>query len=234
MSILPAWKNVISGGIPPDGSPLYYFSPAPGSDGSSSYAANAGNAATADYATNAGSADTAISASYAITSSHALTASYFDGPTGTAPTVIHAKNTSAQSIPDNVFPPTRVTNWTNTLAQNASEWNAAAGTFTATKAGTYLVSTTLQFGGKGAAVFGMQSSVSIMKNGVIQSRFSNYTETGNIIFRGGLSTTACVFLAIGDILDIGAYQNLGSPNPLTAFDGYCTVSIMEIASAITD
>lgn len=107
MSNLPAWKNVISGGIPPDGSPLYYYSPAPsfngggGGSGSVAYADSAGTALTASYVdirgngitvnyfgshiqlTGSGGA-TSISASYALSASYsensdnAISASHAD------------------------------------------------------------------------------------------------------------------------------------------------------------
>lgn len=251
MSNLPAWKNVISGGIPPEGSPLYYFSPAP-SFGSTVVSGSTtiinGNTivsgslvvesgitgslqGTASYATTA---DSSISASYAITSSHALTASYFSGSSMATevPTLVFARNSSLQTILANIV--TIVTGWTNYTSQNSAEWNASAGTFTATKAGTYLVSAALTFGLTAATGFGDQARVEIHKNGVAVSIGANYSETGNPIPRGTMNANAIIPLAIGDVITIRVFQTM----QLTTFfniaisGAFNTLTIQEIPSKI--
>ena len=152
-------------------------------------ATSVGNAFSSSYAS------TALSASRAITASHALTASFLLGTVasasfavtasylnGTVPTVIHAQNSSGQSIPNNVSSPTTiVTNWTNILAQNASEWNPATGIFTAAKAGVYSVSAALTYAAKSAPAFGNQVNVIIGKNRGYQAVSANFAETGNSV-----------------------------------------------------
>jgi hypothetical protein len=92
MTNLPAWKNVISGGLLPNGSPLYYYSPAPsfggGGSGSVAYADTAGTASYVDIRGNGiivnygasfisltgsgGSGSSSVSSSYAETASFAF------------------------------------------------------------------------------------------------------------------------------------------------------------------
>jgi hypothetical protein len=165
----------------------------------------------------------------ATSASYSVTASYLGG---TLPTLVHAQNTSGLTVADNST--VTVTGWTNLLAQNAAEWNATSGVFTATKAGTYSVSTTVTYAAAAAATFGSQVYTSIRRSGVIQSAASIYSETGNSILRGSPSTTAIVSLGVGDTITIQTYQNLGSTVALSTGAGLTTVSIQEIASRITD
>jgi hypothetical protein len=129
---------------------------------------------------------------------------------------------------------TIVTGWTNYTSQNSAEWNATAGTFTATKAGTYLVSAALTLGLTAAAGFGDQARVEIHKNGVAVAVGANYSETGNAIPRGTMNANAIIPLLIGDIITIRVFQSM---QPTTLFNiaiagAFNTVTIQEIPSKI--
>jgi hypothetical protein len=168
------------------------------------------------------------------TASLALTASYFNGTFGTSPTIVHAQNTSGQTIANNQSPTTIVTNWTNILAQNASEWNPATGIFTAAKAGVYSVSAALTYAPKTSAAFGNQVNVVIGKNRGYQAVAANFSETGNAIRRGTVSVTACISLAVGETITIETYHDLGGAASLDTQGWLNTVTIQEISSRITN
>ena len=165
----------------------------------------------------------------ATSASYSVTASYLDG---TLPTLVHAQNTSGQTVNNNST--VIITGWTNLLAQNASEWSPSTGVFTAFKAGTYSVSATVTYAAQATSTFGSQVYVSIRRSGVIQSAASIYSETGNSILRGSPSTTAIVSLVAGDTIAIHTFQDLGATAALSTGPGLTTVSIQEIASRITD
>jgi hypothetical protein len=164
------------------------------------------------------------------TASLALTASVISNTQAT--TLIFAQNGSAQAIPWSTS--TIVTNWTNISTQNAAEWNNAAGTFTATKVGTYLVSAGITYSSKAANAFGEQVNVQIHKNGVALAVGANYAETGNSIFRGTVNATAYVPVVAGDVITIRTFVNLGvggftQLNPQANLN---TLTIQEISSRI--
>ncbi len=164
------------------------------------------------------------------TASHALTANTISNTA--TPTLIFAQNGSGQAI--NWSTSTIVTNWTNISTQNAAEWNNAAGTFTATKVGTYLVSAGITYSSKAANAFGEQVNVQIHKNGVALAIGANYAETGNSIFRGTVNATAYVPVAVGDVITIRTFVNLGAGGftQLNSQANFNTLTIQEIPSRI--
>jgi hypothetical protein len=175
----------------------------------------------------------AITGSLGVSGSIVLSpTSVITGSTINQPTLVFAQNTSGQSINNTPIPFTVITNWSNIVAQNAAEWNQAAGTFTATKAGTYLVSTSLIYAARTAPSFGNQVWAMIQKNGTIQATGVNYAETGNSIPRGSTTATAIVSLAVGDVLAISTYHDFGSTSSLSLEGSQNTVTIQQIASRL--
>lgn len=180
------------------------------------------------------SASFATSASFAINSlsaSFATSASYLNGE---LPTLVQAQNTSNQSIGHNVANPSvTVTGWTNIYTQNAAEWNAAAGVFTATKAGTYLVSANLTYSDKASGIVGNVVNVQVVKNATAQAVSTMPAETTAVTLKGTGTATAVVNVAAGNTISIRTYHNLGSAANLIATVGLNNVTIQEIPSRIT-
>ena len=168
------------------------------------------------------------SASFAATSNLAVTASYLDGE---LPTVIFARNSSGQSIPTNTIPTTIMTGWTNTIAQNASEWNRTTGVFTATKFGTYSVSAAATYGPIVGTV-GQQYNIAIVKNGVDQSIVLRFVEEATSISRATGVVSAIVSLSPGDTMTVNLYHVLGSSRALVASLSQNFLNIEEIPRII--
>ena len=168
------------------------------------------------------------SASFAATANLAVTASYLDGE---LPTVIFARNSSGQSIPTNTIPTTIMTGWTNTIAQNASEWNQTTGVFTATKSGTYSVSAAATYGPIVGTV-GQQYNIAIVKNGVDQSIVLRFVEEATSISRATGVVSSIVSLSPGDTMTVNLYHVLGSSRALVASLAQNFLNIQEIPTII--
>ena len=180
------------------------------------------------------SSSNVISSSYALSSSHskyAITASYLDGA---LPTLVQAQNNSGQSIGNNVAnPSTTVTGWTNMYTQNATEWNATTGVFTATKAGTYLVSANLTYAAKSAAQTANVVNVQVVKNSTSQAVSTMAATNTTTVIKGTGTATSVVNVAAGDTITIRTYQDLGSAALLSSTVGLNNITIQEIPSRIT-
>jgi hypothetical protein len=174
-------------------------------------------------------ASLSTSASFATSASIATTASYLNG---TLPTLVQAQNTSGQSIGNNVTPSTTITGWTNLFTQNAAEWNATTGVFTATKAGTYLVSANLTYADKAAALVNQVVNVSVFKGSTLQSLSTTAANTTSSTLKGTGTAISIVNLDIGDTITIRTYHNLGSTSTLITTSGLNSVTIQEIPTRI--
>jgi hypothetical protein len=200
--------------------------------GTASWATNvAGAVETASYVTNLNQDVTITGSLTVITGSIILSPeSTITGSTINQPTLVQAQNTSAQSISNNVVPATIITNWTNLFTQNAAEWNATTGVFTATKAGVYSVSANLTYASVANTANGQQVNVSIRKNTTDQAVSMQITSAATTSLRSTGTATAVVSLAVGDTITIRTYHNLGNTATLSS---QSTVTIQQIASRIT-
>lgn len=153
---------------------------------------------------------------------------------GSVPTLVQAYNQSAQSIPHNST--TNITGWTNQTegTQNASEWNATTGVFTATKAGTYFCSLNVWF----------NSTVVALNTGFISSWTKNGTAvaSGYYFVQDGASSVlrdigvinAIISVVATDTIRCTAYQNSGGSITLSAFNYWNnTLNISELPGRIT-
>jgi hypothetical protein len=164
----------------------------------------------------------------AVNAVNAETASYLDGE---LPTVIFAGNSSGLSVPTNAIPTTIMTGWTNTIAQNASEWNRTTGVFTATKFGTYSVSAAATYAPIVGTV-GQQYNIAIVKNGVDQSIVLRFVEEATSISRATGVVSSIVSLSPGDTMSVNLYHVLGSSRPLAASLAQNFLNIEEIPTII--
>lgn len=124
-------------------------------------------------------------------------------------TYIAATKTSAQSISSSTT--TRITNFSNNVALNASEWSATNGVFTATKTGIYAVSAIIQMASINTSN-SFEISLSINKNGSMVSIgrfFNNYSTTWNQ-FPASVQTNTIVQLNSGDTIDMNIWHNSGA------------------------
>ena len=124
-------------------------------------------------------------------------------------TYIAAAKTTAQTC--STATTTRITNFSNNVAINAGEWNATTGIFTATKAGIYAVSASIQMASINTSN-AFEISLTINKSGVVASvgRFFNNTSTTWNQFPPSVQTNTIVQLNVGDTIDMGVWQNSGS------------------------
>lgn len=146
-------------------------------------------------------------------------------------TYVQAQNGSQQSIPFNTI--TSITNWTNVTTQNAAEWNASTGVFTATKVGIYLVSSFLTYA-NASANQGSEWNVTIGKNGTSQITAWNFSNTSAIsIIRPTQFANMIITLAVGDTLTIRGFQNLnGSAVALSDRANANILTIQELPSRL--
>jgi hypothetical protein len=149
---------------------------------------------------------------------------------GSQPTLVHAQNTSAQEIATGATE--IIDNWTNVLAQNATEWNATTGVFTATKAGTYLVSANLTYAARSAAQSGNGANIQILKNSTILARVVTPALNTASIIRGLGTATVIVNVAVGDTITIRTSHDLGATATLSTSTGHNSIAIQEIPSRI--
>lgn len=148
------------------------------------------------------------------------------------PTYIFAQNSSGQTIQNNIVPTTIITNWTNIVTNNASEWNATTGVFTATKAGTYLVSTSLTLAANTVNGVGNSFNVAVVKNNTDQALSQYIAETTTSIQRTTGVAQAIVSLAVGDTLTAKAYLFVGGSRTLTTQAALNFLNIQELPNKI--
>ena len=153
------------------------------------------------------------------------------GSTINQPILVEAYNTSGQSIPNNSS--VQITNWTNVFTQNAAQWNATAGTFTATRAGTYLVSLNVQYVASTGGLVGNQFNCAIAKNFQAISTAIMFVQNTTSISRNTGTCTAIINLAVGDVINLTTYQNSGGAVSLETGNTFLTtVAIQQIAGRI--
>ena len=157
----------------------------------------------------------------------AATASYL---VGSLPTLVHAQNTSGQSVADGAT--VTIASWTNVLAENATEWNATTGVFTATKAGTYLVSVNLTYAARSVNQTGNTANIQIVENSTILARVVTPALNTASIIRGLGTATVIVKVAVGDTITIRTSHDFGSTAALSTTVGHNSLTIQEIPSRI--
>ena len=148
----------------------------------------------------------------------------------TGTTLVQAQNTSGQSIANNTTP--TITNWTNLYTQSDAEWNATTGVFTATKSGTYLVSSNLTYAAKTAAQTANTVRVLIFKNSSSIAASVMAAINTTTVVKGTGTATAILNLVVGDTITIRTFHDLGSAALLNTTDGWNNVTIQEISSKI--
>ena len=153
--------------------------------------------------------------------------SWSDSP---VPTLVQAQNTSGQSIANNGTP--IVTGWSNIISQNAAEWNATTGVFTATKSGTYLVSSNLTYAAKAAGQTANIVNVQVVKNSTAQAISTMAATNTTTVVKGTGTATAILNLVVGDTITIRTFQDLGSAALLNTTAGWNNVTIQELPSRI--
>jgi hypothetical protein len=147
------------------------------------------------------------------------------------PTVIFARNISAQTIGSNVIPTTVLTNWTNVISQNGAEWNQATGLFTATKAGTYQISAAMAYAAITGTV-GQQYNIAIVKNGIDQSIVLNFIQDATSMIRPTGTVTSIVTVVPGEIISINVYHVTGANRTMLGNAAANYISIQEIPGKI--
>lgn len=161
-------------------------------------------------------------------SSVAITGGTITGVAGTFTTLkgnslakVTYTNTSAQSIPNTTN--ATVTGWTSSFDQNAN-FNASTGVFTASSAGFYFVSASLQMNGTFAA--GTNLSVKIAKNGA--TTFASTNSIGVSTANPQALVSGLFQMAAGDTLTVVTSQTSGGALPLTASGPSNFLSIAQI------
>jgi hypothetical protein len=133
---------------------------------------------------------------------------------GAQATYIYAFNGGGQTVPTGSGGLT-LTNWFNSTAINAAEWNPTTGVFTATKAGTYIVTINLTFA---SAVDNVNAeySANILKNGTNfgQSRLFVQVTQSAASFKQPNVGTCIVPLAPGETITFLAMQFTGANRTL--------------------
>lgn len=190
--------------------------------------ATANLAVSASYATTASLVVNATSASLATSASFATTASAL---LGTSPTYIQAYNASQMSLP--AAATTTVAGWTSSIAQNATEWNPATGVFTATKAGTYLVSAKLLFNQFTPNAIGNELNISIVSSaqGTVATSYI-FCETTSNVLRMIPAATAIVTVTPGQTILTNCYQATGAARTLFNNFGGSSITIQELPNKI--
>jgi hypothetical protein len=161
------------------------------------------------------------------TASYATTAGSL---VGSRATYIFAYNNGGQSIFSGL-PGLALTNWVNTTAINAGEWNPTTGVFTATKTGTYCFTINLTFS---SVIDNINSeySANISKNGVFfgQSRiFVPITQTV-ASFKQTNVGTAIFSVVPGDTVTFIAMHFTGANRSLHTNGN--TITIQELPTSI--
>jgi hypothetical protein len=133
---------------------------------------------------------------------------------GAQATYIYAFNGGGQTVPTGV-PGLTLTGWSNATAINAAEWNPTTGVFTATKAGTYIVTINLTYANVIDNV-NAEYSANINKNGnnFGQSRlFVQVTQTAPSFKQPNVGT-CLMTLVPGDTITFTAIHFTGADRSL--------------------
>jgi hypothetical protein len=150
---------------------------------------------------------------------------------GGTETYIRAGKTANQTISNNSS--TQIINWTNLQVQNAAEWNATTGIFTATKAGTYSVSAHLFYVGSTATSLGSEVNVAINKNYVASAVATQTVYSTNLLDRPTGEASIIINLVPTDTITIWSYQNLGGSRDIRGETWRSSLSITELPGRIT-
>lgn len=165
--------------------------------------------------------------------SGSITASLF-GTASVLPipaTSIMAVNTSALTF--STASSTDITGWTNVVAENASQWNASTGVFTAARTGSYIVACSVQFGQMNMVNLGSELSVftSTTGQGSGAARFFNQVANVNT-FPPSIHFTCLVrFTAANQTMKIQVYN--GNTTNATNHTNGTTLMIQEVSSTIS-
>jgi len=124
-----------------------------------------------------------------------------------------------------------ITGFTNTFINNAAEWNATTGVFTATKASWYSVSANITYSAATDTV-NTEYGIGVAKNGNVISNNRIFVENGQTVatFKQVGTMSTIVQLAIGDTISSVAYQGSGSNRSIHTNGTY--ISIQELPSRI--
>jgi hypothetical protein len=150
----------------------------------------------------------------------AAAAGKFTTLVGTSTAKVFATNTSGQSIPSGSA--TTITGWT-TVSDQASNFTAATGVFTAPVAGYYLVSFQLELSSTVGAAGTLQGNIA--KNGTTQAAAVNYYAASGAMISNG---TALVNCAANDTITVQLVQSTGSAQTLATFAKILYVSIAQV------
>lgn len=119
---------------------------------------------------------------------------------------VFATNASAQSIPNGVF--TTVTGWTAVTDRN-SNWTASTGTFTAPRAGIYLVSGAITMASAAWPATG-NLSIGVFKNGTEVAQASFIINAAVTSSESVTLASVAVSCAAGDALTFRVFQSQGA------------------------
>jgi hypothetical protein len=142
-----------------------------------------------------------------------------------ANSAVFSTNTSAQSIPNGAF--TTVTGWTAVTDRN-SNWTASTGTFTAPRAGMYMVSAALA---TAAVSWGANNnlSIAVFKNGTEVAQATKIIDAANGATTQGVALPSVVIsCAASDALTIRVFQSQGAAVALGSTAVTNWVSIVQV------
>jgi hypothetical protein len=145
------------------------------------------------------------------------------------PTYIQAYKDTTQTIATGVN--VAITGFTNTFINNAAEWNATTGVFTATKASWYSVSANVTYSAAVDTV-NTEYGIGVTKNGNVISNNRTFVENGQTVatFKQVGTMSTIVQLSIGNTITAVAYQASGSNRTLHTNGNY--ISIQELPGRI--
>jgi hypothetical protein len=124
-----------------------------------------------------------------------------------------------------------ITGFTNTFINNAAEWNATTGVFTATKASWYSVSAIITYS-EVIDTVNTEYGIGVVKNGNVISNNRTFVEINQTVatFKQVGTMSTIVQLSIGDTISSVAYQASGFDRALHTNGNY--ISIQELPSRI--
>lgn len=131
-----------------------------------------------------------------------------------APYVVHAHSPAAQSIPTSVSG--NLANFGTTLSNNtAGAWNAAAGTFTASRAGFYQVTGQVEWAST-TWPQGTIFAVGITKNNTNIATTRTITQATYTGLYNTTTATGIIYLAVGDVIRLTGFQASGGARSTAA------------------
>lgn len=168
-----------------------------------------------------------VTGSISGTASFAVSASALSG---SVPTIVRAFYTGSAVI--NNATATQIGGWTNVFTQNAAEWNAATGQFTATKAGTYLVSCEIFYDSHAAPTINTEYNLSVNSTGQGGATSYHFSQTTTSCYKPIPMVTTVVQLTAGQIINVTTYQLSGAGRQLLVATNANLLSIVEIPAKI--